>query len=136
LVWERLGCFLPCEELLDSDPVSVSSSPCGVSPASPEEEIVAHEALQQVQQALASLNTKHRQIIELRYYRDLSYREIADALGITPSNAGVRLARALAHLKPRLVGLMEPPSAVHKRTPSAPPLGIIKDVINPTSSPS
>jgi len=122
LVWERLSGFLPCEEVLNCDPMSVSSPLCEQA-ASPEEVLVAHEAFHLVQKAFASLNSKHRQIIELRYYRDLSYREIADALRITPSNAGVRLARALADLKPRLVKLMEPSPgsrrACHRRRGSA-----------------
>ena len=58
-----------------------------------------NESLSALRRALADLNPDYRQVIELRYYRDLSYREIADVLGITSTNAGIRLSRALGQLK-------------------------------------
>src|SRR5205823_12175382 len=107
------------DEFLNSDPASEFDPPGEHAlelPASAEEVVVTRETLEHLQRALSRLNTAYRQIIELRYYRDLNYREMADVLEITPSNAGVRLARALAHLKPLLVELLEtPPKASSMR---------------------
>jgi hypothetical protein len=52
-----------------------------------------------VRSALDRLNDNYRQILELRYFHELSYLEISAAIGITPTNTGVRITRALAHLK-------------------------------------
>ena len=52
--------------------------------------------------ALGRLKVGYRQVLELRYFRELSYREIAGVIGITPTNAGVRITRALAQLKETL----------------------------------
>lgn len=48
---------------------------------------------------LMRLPAKHRQILQLRYYEDLSHREIGARLGISPNAARVRLCRALAAVK-------------------------------------
>jgi RNA polymerase sigma factor (sigma-70 family) len=52
-----------------------------------------------VREALGRLDPGRCRVLELRFVRDLSYREIGDALGITSNNAGVRINRALARLK-------------------------------------
>lgn len=49
--------------------------------------------------ALATLPTKQRLVIELRYFSDFSFNEIAHALGITEGNAKVLHHRALAKLQ-------------------------------------
>jgi RNA polymerase sigma-70 factor (ECF subfamily) len=64
--------------------------------------VTANELAQIVHEALDGLSANHRQVIELRYVGELSYRETALVLGITPNNAGVRITRALAHLKEAL----------------------------------
>jgi DNA-directed RNA polymerase specialized sigma24 family protein len=46
-------------------------------------------------------------VLELRFVSELSYREIAEVLGITSSNAGVRINRALARLKAALSQLVD-----------------------------
>jgi hypothetical protein len=52
-----------------------------------------------VHDALGQLDASHCRVLELRFVRDPSYREIGDVLGITSNNAGVRINRALARLK-------------------------------------
>jgi RNA polymerase sigma factor (sigma-70 family) len=100
LVWDRLG-------RLQQDPFSVAGpEPCDLAPT-PEDEVAANEILCIVRDALCRLDAGHCQVLELRFVRNLSYREIGDALGITSNNAGVRINRALARLKaalPHLVG--------------------------------
>lgn len=102
LVWERLSRLRPVWEQLERDPLLAAAGlPEQITgrPPTPEEEAVANEMWHSVRAALNVLDAHHRQIIELRFYQDLSYREIADVLGLTPTNTGVRLNRALAHLK-------------------------------------
>jgi hypothetical protein len=72
--------------------------------------------------ALETLSPNHRDVIKLRYIEELSYEEIALRLGITPSNVGVRLSRALAHLKATMHVRVEacPTSKPHlRRSPAA-----------------
>jgi len=99
LVWERLRRLVPVQQQPKSDAMLLAAVPPEQTPVTPEEAAAATEVLASLLHALDGLNADHRQIIELRYHQDLSYREIADVLGITPTNAGVRLARAHAQLK-------------------------------------
>jgi RNA polymerase sigma-70 factor (ECF subfamily) len=57
--------------------------------------------VEQLYAALAALSESERSIA-LLYLDDLSYREIADVLGITESNVGVRLNRVKKRLMERL----------------------------------
>ena len=52
---------------------------------------------------LVALDPEQRQVYELRV-RGLSYRGIADRLGIPPSTVGTRLYRARANLRTRMLG--------------------------------
>jgi len=99
LVWERLTRLQPAWEQLEADPLLVVQEPTPVPPGTPEDAAIGKEAVRTLFVALGTLSPGQRRIIELRYYDDLSYREIAQALGITPTNAGVRLARAVAQLR-------------------------------------
>jgi RNA polymerase sigma factor (sigma-70 family) len=49
--------------------------------------------------ALGKLSDRDRDLIHRRYYREESYREIAEALGITVNHVGVALFRAESRLK-------------------------------------
>jgi RNA polymerase sigma factor (sigma-70 family) len=102
LVWERLTRLQPAWEQLEADPLLVVQEPTPVPPTTPEDAALTNEAFRTLLMALGTLSPSQRRIIELRYYGDLSYREMGDALGITPTNAGVRLARALAQLREAL----------------------------------
>jgi RNA polymerase sigma factor (sigma-70 family) len=107
LVWDRLGRLQPVWELVDEDPFSVTGTePCDLGPT-PEDVAAANELVCIVRDALGRLDTKQCHVLELRFVRDLSYREIGDALGITSNNAGVRINRALARLKADLPHLVD-----------------------------
>lgn len=69
---------------------------------SPEEVASRHEVLQGVRQALASLPPSLQDTAELRLVCDLSYREIADQLHISPENARKRMQQARAILQTSL----------------------------------
>lgn len=57
----------------------------------------------QLLELLHSLNPIDRSIM-LLYMEDYSYNEIAEILGISPSNVGVRINRAKKQLKSSLIG--------------------------------
>ena len=57
------------------------------------------ENIQQLLNALSKINEETLQIIELRYFEQLSFKEIGEILEITENNAKVRLYRALDKLK-------------------------------------
>jgi RNA polymerase sigma-70 factor (ECF subfamily) len=74
-----------------------------------EEELVADrdcaEALEHVERratvrdALAVLSPREREVVLLKFHGQLSNRELARALGISESNAGTRLHRALTRVR-------------------------------------
>jgi RNA polymerase sigma factor (sigma-70 family) len=119
LVWDRLGRLQPVWELVDEDPFSVAGPErCDLAPT-PEDEVAANEILCIVRDALGRLNESQCHVLELRFVRDLSYREIGDALGITSNNAGVRINRALARLKAALPHLVDGSDCLGLSAPEA-----------------
>ncbi|MDF8265377.1 SigE family RNA polymerase sigma factor [Luteipulveratus flavus] len=52
-----------------------------------------------LQRALATLTPKQRAVIVLRYFHDLSERQIADALGVSPGTVKSQTSRALVILR-------------------------------------
>jgi RNA polymerase sigma factor (sigma-70 family) len=74
-----------------------------------EEELIANrdsaETLERVERrvtvrdALAGLPLREREVVLLKFHGQLSNRELARALGISESNAGTRLHRALTRLR-------------------------------------
>jgi len=52
-----------------------------------------------VRRGLGDLSVRDRELIHRRYFREESYREIAEALGITVNHVGVALLRAENRLK-------------------------------------
>ncbi|PWH12099.1 MAG: RNA polymerase subunit sigma-24 [Anaerolineae bacterium] len=65
----------------------------------PEEHLFEHERAQIVQRALLSLPSASRSVLVLREYGELSYQEIAEALGIPLGTVMSRLHAARAQLK-------------------------------------
>jgi RNA polymerase sigma-70 factor (ECF subfamily) len=62
--------------------------------AGPEEAALAVEASDEMQKVLSVLPAKYRAVLVLRYWHDLSYEEIAEALHLTPALVKARLHRA------------------------------------------
>jgi RNA polymerase sigma factor (sigma-70 family) len=73
---------------------------------SPEAAVLALEPRRELLDAVNSLSRKHREVIALRYFLDLSEAETAEVLGCAPGTVKSRLARALGRLRPLLE---EPP---------------------------
>jgi RNA polymerase sigma factor (sigma-70 family) len=61
------------------------------------EEAAARRAT--VRAALAGLDARDRELIALKFHASLSNAEIARVLGVSPSNAGTRLHRAVTRLR-------------------------------------
>jgi RNA polymerase sigma-70 factor (ECF subfamily) len=68
----------------------------------PHQEIMKMERLQALSSALSELQTTCRNSITLFYIRNLSYREIADRLGVSVNTVGSRLSKCLNKLQNRL----------------------------------
>jgi RNA polymerase sigma-70 factor, ECF subfamily len=66
---------------------------------SPLDEITALDAANVVRAAVGLLPESQRQVIELAYFRGLSYREVAHVTGIPEGTAKSRLRLALARLE-------------------------------------
>ena len=62
---------------------------------------------------LAALPRQQRAVVVLRYYEDLSERDIADALGCSPGTVKRHASRALATLRSRLTDLSIEGGAEH-----------------------
>ncbi len=105
LVWQRLGRFQPARERLVGDQDYADGAldrQQDTRPLAPEEEVTIKEFGRLLRAALEGLTTYQRIVIELRYFHELSYREIAEELRLTPTNIGVRLNRAQACLRQAL----------------------------------
>ena len=64
----------------------------------PEAEAIKADVIRCLERALKQLNQNYREIIRMKH-SGLAYKEIADRLGITVNNVGVRLNRAEESLK-------------------------------------
>jgi RNA polymerase sigma-70 factor (ECF subfamily) len=68
-------------------------------PPSPGDEVEAAEAAGVVRAAVRLLPDSQRQVVELAYFRGMSYREVAQTVGIPEGTAKSRLRLALAKLE-------------------------------------
>jgi len=82
----------------------------GARAASPEASTDRLPADPAIVAALAALSVDHRSVVICRLLLDWSEADTAAALGIRPGTVKSRLARALAHLEPRLAHLHAPNS--------------------------
>ena len=54
--------------------------------------------------AVEALPEDYREVILLYYYEDVTYRDLAQALGVSPATINARLTKARAMLRERLSG--------------------------------
>lgn len=71
---------------------------CGNPVGTPEELLLRMESLSLVKQALARLEAKCRELIRFRYFKELSFREIAGKTGVKENTLVVNLRRCLLRL--------------------------------------
>ena len=74
------------------------AAPLG-TPARQHEEIEASEDRQAIREALALLSPEHREVVVLRYFADLSVRQVARSAGLREGTVKSRLHRALRHMR-------------------------------------
>jgi RNA polymerase sigma-70 factor (sigma-E family) len=70
--------------------------------AAVEEQALASEDRREVLSAVLALPARQRDCVVLRFYLDLSEREIAETMGISPNSVKTHCRRALAALEKRL----------------------------------
>ena len=58
-----------------------------------------HQILADVRKLLKSLPDNQREVLEMRYYRDLSFKEIADLTGVSINTALGRMRYAILNLR-------------------------------------
>lgn len=79
--------------------------PASNAPA-PDETLASRENFQSLHESLVELGDPCRETIELRYFGDLSYEEIAAALNMNPKTVSSRLSKCLDKLQEILKGRM------------------------------
>jgi len=88
----RKGNLLSMDELPPMVDLSMPHS------AQPEQVVIEGQVADQVQSLLDALTPAYRTPVILRYWYDMSYKEIADTMGVTESTIKTRLHRARAKL--------------------------------------
>ena len=68
----------------------------------PEDVLINKMEYDRLLRAMDALDTKHRSILVLRYFNDLSYQEIAEALEIPLGTVKSRLNQSLRYLKEQM----------------------------------
>ena len=74
-------------------------SPAAPENDTPESKVLNDENRKELLLALDKLDEREKRIVELKFWGDLSNKEIADTLELTQSNVGVILHRAMGKLK-------------------------------------
>ena len=82
----------------DPDPVELASDPR----ANPARDLRTHQAMQQLQSALADLSPRQRAIFTLRHYEGLPIKEIASLLDLGEGTVKSHLHRAVTSLRKEL----------------------------------
>ena len=83
----------------------------------PDAQAAASERGELVRRALAELSPAYREVVVLRHYEGLKFREIGEVLGIPEGTVKSRMAEALAQLSRLLKHVNEDESCKH-RTPN------------------
>ena len=103
---KRLSMF-SIDEPIDGESNSDYSGNLRASTLDPEETIIRSQRVQMMREVLSRLNGKYRLMIELRYFEELSYEEIASELDIPLGTVKAQLFRA----KEMLGNLLSQPGA-------------------------
>lgn len=93
-------------EILQSDEevdaASAKSNDIGPGGDAPEAQVLRMETAAALRQLLGQLSETDRQLVRLKYFEGLKYREISQRTGLTISNVGYRLHHILKHLASKL----------------------------------
>ena len=88
----------------DKETEDVESVPLEHPDPSQLDRMIEQSTSEEVRRALAKMGTRARMALVMRYYSDMSYDEIADALGVRRQFVGVVLLRARHELRQALEG--------------------------------
>jgi RNA polymerase sigma factor (sigma-70 family) len=80
-------------------PAATTDIPGPLSEPAPDEAAELAAERDAVRAALSTLAARDREVIALKYHADLSHAEIADVLGVSATNAGTLLHRAMTKLR-------------------------------------
>ena len=87
------------DELRRRKRAATTEIPGPVAAPTPDEAAELAAERDAVRAALSSLAPRDREVIALKYHADLSHAEIAEILGVSASNAGTLLHRAMTKLR-------------------------------------
>jgi len=65
-------------------------------------EVDRADELRRLMQEVESLSDEHREVLMLYYYNDLTYRDLAELMGVSTATVNARLTQARAMLRERL----------------------------------
>lgn len=99
--------MLSIDDSIDGENSSEYSSNIRAAVLDPEEEIIRDQRVKLMRKLLNQLNGKYRLMIELRYFEEMSYEEIADELDIPLGTVKAQLFRA----KEMLYQMLQQPGA-------------------------
>ena len=88
----------------DKETEDVESVPLEHPEPSQLEKLIEERSAEEVRKALEKMGARARMALVMRYYSDMSYDEIADALGVRRAFVGVVLLRARHELRQALEG--------------------------------
>src|SRR5215813_9964187 len=88
----------------DKETEDVESIPLEHPEPSQLEKLIEQRSSEEVRKALEKMGARARMALVMRYYSDMSYDEIADALGVRRAFVGVVLLRARHELRQALEG--------------------------------
>jgi RNA polymerase sigma-70 factor, ECF subfamily len=88
----------------DKETEDVESMPLEHPEPSQLEKLIEQRSSEEVRKALEKMGARARMALVMRYYSDMSYDEIADALGVRRAFVGVVLLRARHELRQALEG--------------------------------
>jgi len=88
----------------DKDMDDVDELPLEAPEPNQLERLIEERSSEEVRKAIGKLGERARMALVLRYYSDMSYDEIADALGVRRPFVGVVLLRARHELRQALLG--------------------------------
>ncbi|KAB0682777.1 sigma-70 family RNA polymerase sigma factor [Aureimonas leprariae] len=101
----RPGITISSEQLQGYDQLVLERGGVSADPApTPEEALIAREDAARLTAAIDGLPLAMKEVLVLREYHDLSYREIAEISGVPVGTVMSRLARARRHLLARFDG--------------------------------
>lgn len=88
------------EQVISNDEVEVDLfNNCKLCEGTVEDRIVHHQVLTDIRRLVEHLPENQREVLEMRYYQDLSFKEIAEKTGVSINTALGRMRYAILNLR-------------------------------------